>query len=95
MTPERKAQKEEIMRERIKMFDFLSNCPAILKAFPSEANFILVRVENANDLYAKMMKKGIIVRNRSNQPLCENCLRITIGTPQENESVKEFLKSQL
>ena len=88
-------QKEEIMRERINMFDFLSNCPAILKAFPSEANFILVRVENANDLYAKMMKKGIIVRNRSNQPLCENCLRITIGTPQENESVKEFLKSQL
>lgn len=89
------AQKEEIIRERTNMFDFLSNSPAILKVFPSEANFILVRVESANNLYAQMIKKGIIVRNRSNQPLCENCLRITIGTPQENERVKEFLKTQL
>ncbi len=57
----------------------------VTKVFESEANFLLVQVTDANGLYHFLTGKGIIVRNRSREPGCENCLRITIGTPQENE----------
>ena len=54
---------------------------------PSDANFILVKVDDANLRYQQFIDYGIVIRNRSNQPLCENCLRITIGTKEENEKL--------
>ncbi len=65
----------------------------IKKIFPSEANFILVRVDNANKRYQELIEKGIVIRNRSSQPLCENTLRFTIGTKEENTLLITALKS--
>ncbi|MAO11124.1 MAG: histidinol-phosphate transaminase, partial [Flavobacteriaceae bacterium] len=59
---------------------------------PSEANFILCRVDDATKRYDQLVEKGIVVRNRSSQPLCENTLRFTVGTPKENELLITTLK---
>ena len=60
--------------------------------FPSDANFILARVDDANKRYEQLLKKGIVVRNRSSQQLCENTLRFTVGTPEENRILLKALK---
>ncbi|MEP6682736.1 MAG: histidinol-phosphate transaminase [Parafilimonas sp.] len=78
-------QKERLLQE-FQQFDFIK------KISPSDANFILIKVENANDLYKNLLSKNIVVRNRSNQPLCENSLRITVGTPEENDALLNALK---
>ncbi|MBT8261514.1 MAG: histidinol-phosphate transaminase [Bacteroidia bacterium] len=65
----------------------------IEKIFPSEANFLLVKVDNADARYQQLVDCGLVVRNRSNQPLCENTLRITIGTPEENELLIKKLQT--
>ncbi len=65
----------------------LSALPFVKKVFPSEANFILIRVTNAESIYNFLISRGIVVRNRSNIPGCENCLRITIGSQEENQSL--------
>lgn len=65
----------------------------ILKIYPSEANFILIKVDDAHKRYNQLLEKGIVIRNRSNQPLCENCLRISIGTPEENQLLINTLKT--
>ncbi|HPD27648.1 MAG TPA: aminotransferase class I/II-fold pyridoxal phosphate-dependent enzyme, partial [Paludibacteraceae bacterium] len=54
------------------------------KIYPSDANFLLVKVTDANTIYRTLIEKGIVVRNRSSVALCNNCLRITVGTPEEN-----------
>jgi histidinol-phosphate aminotransferase len=59
--------------------------------FSSNANFILIRVEDANQLYDFLIKRGIVVRNRSNQPLCDNTLRLTVGTSEENQQFLNVL----
>jgi len=71
----------------------LSQFNFIQKIFPSDANFILIRVKDANRLYQYLLSKEIIIRNRSKEPLCENCLRITIGTALENETLINALKN--
>ena len=53
--------------------------------YPSDANFVLVKVDDANKRYTQLIEKGVVVRNRTTQPLCENCLRFTVGTPNENK----------
>jgi histidinol-phosphate aminotransferase len=53
--------------------------------FPSDANFLLVRVTNADEIYRYLCEQGIIVRNRNKELHCSNCLRITVGTPSEND----------
>ena len=63
------------------------------KVFPSDANFILVRVDNADALYEYLLDKGIIVRNRTRVPGCAGCLRLTVGLPEENESLLNALAS--
>lgn len=63
----------------------LSALPFVKKVFPSEANFILIRVTDADSIYRYLISKGIVVRNRSSIPGCENCLRITIGSQEENQ----------
>ena len=70
----------------IKKFDF------VLDIYPSDANFILVKTTDANSIYKFLVEKGIIVRNRTNVELCEGCLRITVGTPLENEILINTLK---
>ncbi|MEX0274123.1 MAG: histidinol-phosphate transaminase [Flavobacteriaceae bacterium] len=62
------------------------------KVYRTDANFVLVKVDDANKRYAQLLEMGIIVRNRSGQPLCENTLRFTVGTQQENERLINVLK---
>jgi histidinol-phosphate aminotransferase len=63
------------------------------KVYPSDANFLLVKVTDANAIYSYLRDKGIIVRNRNNVLLCEGCLRITVGTERENSELLEALNS--
>ncbi len=60
--------------------------------FPTAANFVLVRVSDPDGLYRFLVQNGIIVRNRSSVILCEGCLRITIGTPDENSQLIQSLQ---
>lgn len=70
----------------------LLNIKFIEKTYPSDANFILIQVDNANKRYQQLLEKGIVIRNRTSQPLCDNCLRITIGTTTENLKLIDTLK---
>jgi histidinol-phosphate aminotransferase len=72
---------------QLKDFDF------VVDIYPSDANFILVKTTNANGIYDFLVKQGIIVRNRSKVELCEGCLRITVGTPDENTVLLDTLKN--
>lgn len=71
----------------------LSNLGFVNKIYPSDANFILVKMQNAKSFYDYLTGKGIIVRDRSNVILCDECLRITIGTPDENNQLVDALKT--
>ncbi|MEG2067757.1 MAG: histidinol-phosphate transaminase [Tannerellaceae bacterium] len=92
---EMKKQLEEILSERQQMEEALHELPSVRTIHPSDANFLLVNVGNANAVYASLVKKGIVVRNRTNVSLCSGCLRITIGTPDENQFLLESLKGIL
>lgn len=81
-----------ILSERRRLERELVSFPFVKKLFPSNTNFILVQVTDAGKLYAFLADRGIIVRNRSSMPLCDNCLRITTGTPQENDLLLTQLK---
>ncbi len=82
-----------IVAERVRVASELSKIEEVVKVYPSDANFLLIKVINANSTYAELIKKGIVVRNRTNELGCSNCLRITIGTKEENDSLIEALKS--
>lgn len=71
--------------ERKELARALSALNFVKRVYTSDANFILAVVDNANLRYRELLEKGFIVRNRSGQPLCENCLRFTVGTPEENQ----------
>ena len=89
------ARVAEIVAQRAVVTRMLEGCPFIETVYPSEANFLLVKVRpagNADALYAHLLNDGIIVRNRSRVPGCEGCLRITIGTPEENRRLEASLK---
>ncbi|MFP4289351.1 MAG: histidinol-phosphate transaminase [Bacteroidales bacterium] len=83
-----------IIKDRNVLMEQLSKLEGIKKVFPSDANFFLVKVEEPLLLYEYLTQCGIIVRNRSHEPLCEGCLRITAGTKEQNDllfmSVKSF-----
>ena len=81
---------KEILSQRTLMIEELEQLSIVKHIYPSNANFILVKVDDANLRYKQLVDKGIIVRNRNSVTLCENCLRITIGTAQDN---KELLKA--
>ncbi len=84
---------KETVKEREILMKEISALPIVQKVYPSDANFLLVKIENATDVYNYLKEKGIIVRNRSNVILCEDCLRITVGTPRENIELLKELKS--
>lgn len=79
--------------EREHLARLLLDLPMVHKVYPSDANFILVEVADANGTYDALVDRGIIVRNRAKVTLCEGCLRITVGTPAENEILISALKS--
>lgn len=81
-----------IKSERQKLKNELEKIEVVQKVYPSDANYILAKFNDANATYDYLVKKGIIVRNRSTQPHCENCLRITVGTPNDNETLIKYLK---
>lgn len=78
---------KEIVTERGALVEELFKIPIVLHIYPSDANFILVKVRDANAVYRYLTTKGIVVRNRSNVTLCEGCLRITVGTTNENKEL--------
>jgi histidinol-phosphate aminotransferase len=85
---------EEILNERTILQTALLQLKIVVKIYPTDANFILVRFENPQKVYDFLVSKGIIIRDRSNVILCEDCLRITVGTKGENNillnSLNEF-----
>ena len=82
----------EILAQRDILRDLLLSVPCVKEVYPSDANFLLCRVSDADAIYAYLQHKGIIVRNRNRVTLCANCLRITVGTPTENAEIYETLK---
>ncbi len=88
---EYKEKVANIKTEREKLFNELKKLPIMEKVYPSEANYILCRFKDANATYNYLVEKGIIVRNRSNEVNCDNCLRITVGTPKDNRTLIEYL----
>jgi len=65
----------------------LTKLSGVLKVYPSDANFLLVKVDNARTVYDFLLEKGIVVRDRSKVELLEGCLRITVGTQKENNDL--------
>ena len=91
------ANVEEIKQQRAVVEQALQKSAAVKKIYPSDANFLLAEVDDADAMYDYLIGKGIIVRNRNRVKGCEGCLRLTIGTPAENEallkSISEYEKS--
>lgn len=86
-------QVEEILAQRDILHDLLLSVSCVEKIYPSDANFLLVKVNDANGIYKYLQERGIVVRNRHKVQLCQNCLRITVGTPAENAEIFEALKN--
>ncbi|TNJ46430.1 histidinol-phosphate transaminase [Tamlana fucoidanivorans] len=82
-----------ILEERAALINALEGVSYVLKIYPTDANFVLVKVDDATKRYNQLIEKGIVVRNRTTQPGCENCLRLTIGTQEENKVLIQNLKA--
>ncbi len=82
-----------LVNERQNMITSLLQNEEVVKIYPSDANFLLVKFKDASRLYKYFVEQGIVVRDRSNVILCEGCLRITVGTPQENQKLLGSLNS--
>lgn len=82
----------EIVKVRGDLAARLSELPVVRRVYPSQANFLLVKVDDATSLYNYLSSRGIVVRNRTNVNLCDRCLRITVGTPEENNLLILALK---
>ncbi len=76
---------QDILAQRAPLAQALAELAIVEQVYPSDANFLLVKVDDADRRYQELVQHGTIVRNRSRVTLCENCLRITVGTPEENE----------
>lgn len=83
---------QEIIEQREIMRSLFAQLSCVNEVYPSDANFLLCRVNDANAIYQSLLQNGVIVRNRHRVTLCANCLRITIGTPTENAELFETLK---
>jgi len=82
-----------ILTERKLLKETLSEVSFVSKIYTSDANFILAKVDDASKRYDQLLEKGIVVRNRTTQPLCEHTLRFTVGTSDENKKLISALKS--
>jgi histidinol-phosphate aminotransferase len=81
-----------LLNERAVLVEALQQLQIVQHIYPTDANFVLVRVDDANALYHYLVDKSIIVRNRNTVSLCLGCVRITVGTPEENQILLEELK---
>ena len=81
-----------IIEERGRIARAMAMLPYVHVVYPSDANFLLVKVDDPSMVYRFLMSRGIIVRDRSSAPLCEGCIRITVGTKKENSQLMEALK---
>ncbi|GHT72295.1 histidinol-phosphate aminotransferase [Bacteroidia bacterium] len=92
-------QKNEWIKTLLKQREYLrkelEKIPWVEKIYPSDANFLLVKVSDANAVYRYLVEKSIIVRNRNSVSLCWNCLRITVGTKEENETLIKVMSDKL
>ena len=82
-----------LLEERARLMEAFARLSCCKKVFPTDANFFLTRVTHAKAIYDYLVDQGIIVRNRSNVTLCEDCLRITVGTRPENDTLLEALRN--
>ena len=76
-----------IIDQREELLKVLLKVKFVEKIYPTEANFILIKVDDATKRYNDLISRGIVIRNRTTQPLCENCLRLTVGTEEENRKL--------
>jgi histidinol-phosphate aminotransferase len=83
---------ERILNSREKLTEELNSLPYVIKVYPSDANFLLVKLNSPKEIYDYLVDRKIIVRDRSNVILCEGCLRITVGTEDENAMLMNALK---
>jgi histidinol-phosphate aminotransferase len=81
-----------ILQQRDYLMQKLSEVPAVKKVFPADANFFLAKVDDPDGLYDYLVKLGVIVRNRSKEYLCDGCLRITVGSPAQNEYLMDAFR---
>ncbi|MES2573684.1 MAG: histidinol-phosphate transaminase [Bacteroidota bacterium] len=88
-----KSEIASIIEQREELLKVLLDIKFVEKIYSTEANFILIKVDNANKRYDELIAKGIVIRNRTTQPLCENTLRLTIGTKEENQKLIQALKA--
>ncbi|MFI3314422.1 MAG: histidinol-phosphate transaminase [Rikenellaceae bacterium] len=78
-------------KERKILEEVVLSLSYVKKLYPSDSNFVLIKVDNATDLYNYLMQNGVIIRNRNSVVLCENCVRITVGTTSENRALCDLL----
>lgn len=83
---------KQILEERTELIKALDSLEFVSELYPTDANFVLAKVDDANKRYQQLLEKQVVVRNRSTQPLCENTLRFTVGTPKENKKLIAILK---
>ncbi|WP_291275069.1 histidinol-phosphate transaminase [Flavobacterium sp.] len=81
-----------IKEEKDRLIKVLLEVSFVKKVYPSDTNYLLIEVDDALKRYDQLLKNGIVVRNRSSQPLCTNSLRITIGTSEENDKLIQIIK---
>lgn len=86
---------KKLVEEREKLREQLRELPQVQYIYPSDANFLLVKINKPREMYEALVDKGIIVRDRSRVILCEGCLRITVGTPEENEVLMKAIKQSV
>ena len=89
------SQVQTLIAERKRVAEALSTLPYVEKVYPSDANFLLLKAEHSRELYEYLIARELIVRDRSRAPGCEGTLRITIGTPEENDRLIECLQSRI
>ena len=87
-----KAWVDALLEERARVMKEFEQLPCCIRVFPTDANFFLAKVYEATAIYNYLVGEGIIVRNRTNVALCNDCLRITIGTKEENDVLLEALR---
>ncbi|MFD0762421.1 histidinol-phosphate transaminase [Lutibacter aestuarii] len=88
-----KNQITTILNQRMFLINALKTISFIEKIYPTDANFVLVKVPDATKIYHQLLQQGVVVRNRTSQPLCENTLRLTVGNEQENTKLINALKT--
>ena len=84
---------EILLRERGRLMDLFAKLPVVREIYPTDANFFLAKMTDAAAIYRYLVEAGIIVRNRSGVALCADCLRVTVGTPEEDDILLEALRN--